>query len=557
MALTGTNLSQELEDRLKFETLISDLSARTVLAPPAEVDREIKRGLEIILRFFRCDRCGLLEVVRGKGFVHVTHGCYAEGLEEVPPELNLAALFPWAYHRMVVSAQPLSFASIHETPPEAEIDRAHWRLMGVKSSLNIPVFSGSDIQYIITIESMREERHWPETYLPRLRLLGEIFANAVERTRAADALRQSEERVSLAAEAAGAGLWALDPSEGVFWATPKARELFGWTADFEITVQAFLDRVLPGDLERVGGVLREALEQKKPVSIEYRIAGGDGQVRWIASRGRPSVNPDGNVARLMGVSVDVTDQRRAEEESRRLQQELAHVARVAMMGEVAASLAHELSQPLTAILSNAQAAQGLLSKGAPDLSEIGEIFADILSDGQRAAAVIGSLRTFLKKTEVELQMLDVADVVGEVVHLLRNDIALKSVSLEVELAPGPLVVRGDRIQLQQVLVNLVVNALDAVKGVEGRKPAIRVLTLRGSDTTVELSVADDGPGIARDQLDKIFEPFFTNKPGGMGMGLSITRSIVRAHGGRLRAENNERGGATFTVELPAERSGHG
>jgi len=171
--------------------------------------------------------------------------------------------------------------------------------------------------------------------------------------------------------------------------------------------------------------------------------------------------------------------------------------------------------------------------------------------------VIGSLRTFLKKTEVELQTLDVADVVGEVVHLLRNDIALKSVSLEVELAPGPLVVRGDRIQLQQVLVNLVVNALDAVKGVEGRKPAIRVLTLRGSDTTVELSVADDGPGIARDQLDKIFEPFFTNKPGGMGMGLSITRSIVRAHGGRLRAENNEGGGATFTVELPEERGGHG
>jgi C4-dicarboxylate-specific signal transduction histidine kinase len=259
----------------------------------------------------------------------------------------------------------------------------------------------------------------------------------------------------------------------------------------------------------------------------------------------------------MGVSIDITDQRRAEEETQRLHQELSHVARVAMMGEITASLAHELSQPLTAILSNAQVAQRMLAGKSPDLGEIREILADIVADDQRAGGVVASLRGFLRKTEFELLPLDAIEVVQEVAKLLRSDAALRHVLVQLEFGPGPLVVRGDRIQLQQVLLNLMVNALDAMRETKERSPRLTVLASRYGEETVRICVTDCGPGIHRDQMDKIFEPFFTSKPGGMGMGLAIACSIARAHGGRLWAENNPGGGATFSLELPVEKGGHG
>ena len=203
--------AEDLEDRLRFENLISDLSARMVVASSTEVDQEIERALNTLLRFFRCERCGFLEVIREENVVRITHARYAEGVEEVSKTLNLAPPFPWAVPRMIDLGQNVSFSSVDELPAEAAVDRASWVGMGTKSSLNIPILSAGSVRHIMVIHSIREERQWPESYIPRLRMLGEIFANAVERKRADYALRQSEERMSSGSGCGGVRRLGMEP----------------------------------------------------------------------------------------------------------------------------------------------------------------------------------------------------------------------------------------------------------------------------------------------------------------------------------------------------------
>ena len=241
----------------------------------------------------------------------------------------------------------------------------------------------------------------------------------------------------------------------------------------------------------------------------------------------------------------------AEGEALRRREELAHMTRVATMGELTASLAHEINQPLAAILSNAQAGQRLLAAGNTDGQQIAEILADIAADDRRAGEVIRRMRTLLRKGGSEPTTLDVNDLVAEVIGLVRGEMILQNVSLALELSSYPLLVHGDQIQLQQVLLNLVMNALDALKEISAGDRRL-VLHTTGSDgRSVRVSVEDSGFGVPADRLEGIFEPFFTTKPHGIGLGLAICRSIVLAHGGRIGCTNNGGRGATFWFTLPA------
>jgi two-component system sensor kinase FixL len=219
------------------------------------------------------------------------------------------------------------------------------------------------------------------------------------------------------------------------------------------------------------------------------------------------------------------------------------------MGEMAAALAHELNQPLTAILSNAHAGERYLAQGAPPLDEIREILQDVVGDARRAGEVIQRLRSLLRKDEARFLPLDVNQVIREMATLVHTDAILRNVVIELELAPDLPTVRGDRVQLQQVLLNLVLNGMEAV-GQDGAAKRIAIRTERaGGEMCVK--VRDEGPGIPADQLSRVFETFYTTKAKGMGMGLPISRSIVEAHGGRIWAENNPDRGATFSFTLPA------
>ena len=299
------------------------------------------------------------------------------------------------------------------------------------------------------------------------------------------------------------------------------------------------DKVLAG-IESVLNGEREKLVVEYPGSLSPKE-------RWFELVVQPLRRPEGGAV----IShVDITARRQAELESHALRQEISHVARVAMMGELTASLAHELNQPLTAILSNAQSGLHLLNKPEPDAAELREILDDIVHDDQRAGDIIRHLRSLLRKSELDYQSLDLNDIILEIIGLIRSDALIKNVSIALRLASDLPPVRGDRIQLQQLMLNLTINALDAMKEAPGSGRRLDISTTLLNASSVQVAVQDSGTGIPPERLDKVFEPFYTDKSYGMGMGLAICRSIARLHGGQLTAENNAGPGATFRFVLP-------
>jgi two-component system sensor kinase FixL len=242
-------------------------------------------------------------------------------------------------------------------------------------------------------------------------------------------------------------------------------------------------------------------------------------------------------------------------EGQRLRQDLAHVGRVSTMGELTASLAHELNQPLTAILANAQSARRILESDKADLTELRAIVGDIVDDDERASEVIRRLRGFLKKGTLERSSVDMGELVSQVARLVAGDAIFRNVVIQLELALDLPPVYGDRVQLQQVALNLILNGMDAMRDSKAGNRTLVLRTARDGPATVEVTVQDSGVGIEKTNLDHVFDPFYTTKADGLGMGLAIVRSIVEAHGGRVGARNNPDGGAAFWFALPAAKEG--
>jgi C4-dicarboxylate-specific signal transduction histidine kinase len=365
-------------------------------------------------------------------------------------------------------------------------------------------------------------------------------------------LRESDARMTLAADAANLGIWIRDLVRNEIWATDKWRALFGFSATEQLELDLILQHLHP---TIVRSSLKPWRERWRVEAVTRRITGlsfRTAKCVFIASRGRVEFNGAGKPVLVRGVSIDMTARRRAEVEALQQRTELAHLSRVTMLGELSGSLAHELNQPLTAILSNAQAAQRFLEHEDVNLNELRDILGDIVNQDKRAGEVIHRLRLLLKKGKVEYQPLDVNDVVREVLKLVRNDLLNQRVTGQMELAPDLPAISGDRVQLQQVVLNLVMNGCDAIaSGPAGdAKLIIRTGLINGEG--IQVSVADHGVGLATDKLEKVFEPFFSSKPNGMGLGLSVCRTIITAHGGKLWAANNAERGATFHFTIPAQ-----
>jgi two-component system, LuxR family, sensor kinase FixL len=364
-------------------------------------------------------------------------------------------------------------------------------------------------------------------------------------------LRERELQASLAADAAGLGMWARDIATGTLWASDKWRSLFGFLPGEPLSMDHLLQRIHPDDRAAFRERLAEATADRGEYDLEYRVLLPDGSTRWIASQGRVEFDAKRRPTRTRGASIDITVRKEAAQEMLRLRQEIAHVGRVSVMGQLATTLAHEINQPLGAILRNAEAAALFIQHPSPDLAEIGAILEDIRRDDQRAGAIIDRMRAMLRREQVAMISLDVGQVLRDAATLLRPDAAARQVNLALDVSDGVPPVRGDRIQLQQVLLNLILNAMDALEGVGGKRSrTVSMAARRDTAQVVEISVTDTGPGIAADQFDRIFDPFFSTKAKGVGMGLSISRTIVEAHGGRLWAQNNADGGANLRMTLP-------
>lgn len=493
----------------------------------------------------------------------------------------------------------------------------------------------------------------------------------------AEQLRKNDERVAMAVESGGVGLWEVDIKADLLWHSTEWSNLFGFPPGVAVTRQQVLAKVHPDDREILQRAMQRTLSTGDEYNVEFRLLGSQGGVRWLAARGKRSVDGSGRPSMLMGSVIDVTLRRQAaerfaqvfesspngilvsdrdrricmvnthteqlfgytreeligqsvdmlvpdtvrdrhaklqeaffahpvtrpmasglrvaarhkdgtqltveiglapirgeagelrvlaivtdvgervqrEQELAQLRNELARISRVTMLGELSGSLAHELNQPLTAILSNAQAAQRFLQSDQPDIEELRDILEDIVKADRRAGEIIRRLRALLEKGEVQKQPIKLGELVDEVMSLLRSDLALHHVEAHVESAPDLTETVGDRVQIQQVILNLLMNGTESMSDLPPNERHLIVRIAPGADDTIELTVRDAGQGIPEDKLESVFDAFYTTKRHGMGLGLTVCRSIVAAHGGRLWATNNKDGpGATFHLRLSAQRT---
>jgi signal transduction histidine kinase len=407
-----------------FERQLAELSATFVSLPADQVDQQIDWGLQLLLDAMGMDRSSLAQLSPDGQRFDVTHTQVRPG---GPPlaAANLAEILPW-YTEMISRGEVLRFDRLPEDlPPQAAAEREYVTRLGLRSQLIIPLRVGERVIGAVTVASFDRTVDWTPRLIRSLRLVGEVFANALARKQAAS-------------------------------------------------------------------------------------------------------------------------------EQLRLREQLAHSVRVNAMGEVVASIAHEVNQPLFAIVSNARAAGALLSHGKPDLAEIGAALEDIVQDANRASAIMARVRSFLQRKPTEHLPVDLNTVVESVRTFLGPELARRRVSLELDLAPGLPPVLGDAVQLQQVLVNLLMNGVDAMETVAPQQRRLRIRTAAASEDRLRLEVTDAGPGLDPDTRAHLFEPFFTTKAHGLGMGLALCRSIAEAHGGRIQPLD-ARPGTTFQFSLPVRR----
>lgn len=367
-------------------------------------------------------------------------------------------------------------------------------------------------------------------------------------------LRETQERMSLAVNAADLGLWVWDIARDEIWRTDSGYALFGIPPMERINLARFFSVLHEDERESVRQAVEKALKGQGDYESEYRITLPDGRLRWVASRGRAEFDSRGRPLRMRGVSIDITRRKQAELEVQKQRDELAHLSRVTMLGELSGSLAHELNQPLTAILSNAQAARRFLEHEGADIQEVREILGDIVEEDKRAGEVIRRLRLLLKKGEVQHLPVDLNEIVVDALKLAHSDLVNQGLTVETLLASNLSLIQGDKVQLQQVLLNLVMNACDAMADMPPVERRLGILT-EAVEGGVRVSVRDRGRGIAAEDLERIFEPFMTTKAQGMGLGLVVCRTIICAHGGQIWASNNPDGGACLYFTLPLIRGG--
>lgn len=384
-------------------------------------------------------------------------------------------------------------------------------------------------------------------------LVAEVNVDIAERKKAEEALRANNERLETIFEQSPVGI-GFSRDGVVLDANPAFLRMFGYGEIAELRGKPLTDLIAwQCSVEIIDRLLCRAQGEAAESTYEFVGLRKDGSQFPFLVAGKRIDIPDDPLT--IAFFTDLTEYKQAGAELRQRRQELLHMERVQTMGQLASSLAHEINQPLAGILSNAQAAQRLLKKEAPDLKQIREILADIVADDKRAGEVIQRLRQLLRKEQPERKLLDVNDVVATVVSIVRNEAVVHNVSLRTELAEGLPQVCADRIQIEQVILNLVLNAEQAMASMGPHERSIVASTVPDTREGVVVSVRDTGSGIAKEIMDRIFEPFFTMKPYRLGMGLPICRSIVTAHGGRIWVENNPGGGARVCFSLPAEEGG--
>lgn len=366
-------------------------------------------------------------------------------------------------------------------------------------------------------------------------------------------LSESESRFRLMANTAPALMWMSGSDKRFIFFNKAWLDLTGRALDQELE-NGWIEGLHPEDSPSFLEAYGKCFDARESFSFEHRLRRHDGQYCWVLNNGVPRFQSDGTFVGYIGSAIDITMHKEAEINFRYQREHLARMSRIATMGELAASLAHELNQPLTAILANAQAAERMMTAGQQDLREIAAILRDIVADNTRAGEIMWRMRGLAKKENLELVPVDLLTVVADVVSLLHSDAIFHNIRIRFERAPRFCWVLGDRVHLQQVVLNLLLNAFDAMKDFPPNEREVDVWIKADGENRLKVGIRDWGSGVPEETLDRVFEPFYTTKHDGVGMGLAISRSIIEVHGGKLCVESNHpEPGATFYFTLPSWR----
>lgn len=377
------------------------------------------------------------------------------------------------------------------------------------------------------------------------------FHREVRNRRSAEqAANDSRNQIELSVSAANLGLWEWSPITDKVWTSDHCRQLLGLGTEAVLPREQFLDRLQGEDRTLAVARMLKAMATGNQCEAEYCLVQPDGSLRWLSSRASPRSRSGGKPDHLLGVLMDITERKQAEHETAEQRKQLTHLTRVSVLGALSGALAHELNQPLTAILSNAQAARRILARKPYDIDEIRTILEDIVEDDKRAGDVIHHLRSLLRRDEGASTPIDINQLVASVLDIARSDLVLKGVAVTRQLGKECPLIEGDAVQLQQVLLNLIVNACDAMSRKPIAERSLCIVTKVTKKGKLRVSVIDNGEGISESNLKTLFEPFHTTKALGLGLGLPICNWIIAAHGGKLLAHSNPNGGATFSFDLP-------
>jgi PAS domain S-box-containing protein len=366
-------------------------------------------------------------------------------------------------------------------------------------------------------------------------------------------LRRRMEYLLLGQKITRTGSWAWNPATGeLFWSREHFRIFGVCPLRTELSYEVFFGMVHPEERSHVERQFAGAVRAKADVDLEYRVVCPDGTVKCVHTRGHPVFEPSGELTEYVGTIEDITELRRGEESLSSMQAELARATRAISLGQLMASIAHEVNQPLTAIIANAGAGLRWLAGGKPRLGHARRALTRIARDGNRASEVIARIRALVRRADAERNPLDLNHVIEAVIALLKTELRRHKVTVKTRLARALPEVSGDRVQLQQVLLNLIMNAIESMSAVATR-PRLLTIATQSDESGVSVTVKDRGVGLDEGSLERVFEPFYTTKPQGMGIGLAISRSIVETHGGLLWATRNRGAGATFECRLPTTR----
>lgn len=367
-------------------------------------------------------------------------------------------------------------------------------------------------------------------------------------------LSETQHYITYAVGGAEVGLWRWNAETGQLWFADRAREILRLPPAADLDPARITALMEPDDLATLRSAIAASGQSGAPFDVNIRLAGKSGEpTRWLRCQGRSQTDGEGRIIRIGGTVLDISERMTMQTEIDRQRQSLIHLSRVGTIGKLSGALAHELSQPLTAIMNNAHAIDRMLSQKPINIPEMRDAISDIIEDDTRVNDVIRHLRALLKKDNADFGRVDMTLLIHKVLGLVRKEMALHRVKPVVAIAPNFLPVWGDEVQLQQLLLNLIMNAIDAIEtnSKEGGLISVTAYSTDGPAGNYHLCISDTGGGLKREVMDKLFEPFFSTKDQGLGLGLSISQAIVSGHNGSIRAENNIEGGASFHITLPA------